>query len=271
VNLNKLKIVAAGAIIASVMSFGGSQQALASTTCTFTMVGTTMTLNSNCTTDASIIVPDGFTLDGDGYTITAVDPIGGHFLGAIIRNGGTTAHVTNLAVTASNLTDACDGDDARLRGILFDNAAGSITNNTVINVNQGMSGCQEGNGIEVRNFTTGAPQRGVTISGNTVSNYQKNGITANGAIAATILNNTVMGAGPITYIAQNGLQLGFGATGLLNDNSLSGNDYTPASYVACGILYFDAEGVRASRNMVSGNERGMCNFGKGGGQYNPNP
>ena len=33
-----------------------------------------MTLNGDCTTDATILVPNGFTLDGAGNTITAVDP-----------------------------------------------------------------------------------------------------------------------------------------------------------------------------------------------------
>ena len=37
----------------------------------------TMTLTADITTDTTIIVPDGYTLDGNGYTITAVDVAGG--------------------------------------------------------------------------------------------------------------------------------------------------------------------------------------------------
>ena len=37
------------------------------------------------------------------------------------------------------------------------------------------------------------------------------------------------------------------------------------------LLYFDADGVRASENFFHGNERNLCNFGKGGGTFNPNP
>src|SRR5947209_6191935 len=117
----------------------------------------TMTLNADCVTDHSIIVPNGFTLDGAGHTITAVDPSTApfHFVGGVIQNGGATANVTNLKVTTSNLAEVCDAGPNRLRGILFDGASGSITNNTVthINQNQGpaLSGCQEGNAIEVRN------------------------------------------------------------------------------------------------------------------------
>ena len=61
--------------------------------CSFTTSGTTMTLNGDCTTSASIIVPDGFTLDGNSFTITGVDPVGDHFRGAVVRNGGLVAHV----------------------------------------------------------------------------------------------------------------------------------------------------------------------------------
>jgi hypothetical protein len=241
--------------------------------CTFTSSGTTMTLNGDCVTDETIFVTDGWTLDGNGYSITAIDPMGGHFLGAVIKNAGATAHVTDLTVTTSGLANLCDGGNDRLRGILFDGAAGSITDNTVVNINQGASGCQEGNGIEVRNepFDKTGPDLAVTISGNTVSNYQKNGITANGSVAATIKDNIVTGAGPVNYIAQNGIQIGFGGTATIKNNTVSGNDYTPADTLACGVLYYQADGVKASGNTRFDNERDQCNFGKGGGTYNPSP
>src|SRR5690349_9308692 len=68
--------------------------------CTFTVSGTTMTLNGDCTTTASIIVPDGFTLNGAGHRITANDPFGGHFTGGIVQSGGATANVMNVTITA---------------------------------------------------------------------------------------------------------------------------------------------------------------------------
>lgn len=233
-------------------------------------VNKTSTLLADCTTDHTLHVADGWTLDGAGRTITGIDPVGGHFVGAVIANGGSSATVQNLVVTVSGLTNICDDGNNRLRGILFDDASGSILNNTVIHINQGASGCQEGNGIEVRNFTS-STQRSVTISGNTVTDYQKNGITANGAVAATITNNTVEGAGPVDYIAQNGIQVGYGATAMVVGDSVSGNNYTPKSWVACGILYYQASGVKASSNNLFANERDLCNFGKGGGQFNPTP
>jgi hypothetical protein len=233
----------------------------------------TLTLLADCVTSQTLRVPDGWTLDGDGYTITAIDPTGGHFRGAVVRNDGASAHVVNLSITASGLANVCDPGDDRLRGILFDGAAGTISNNVVTGIRQGVSGCQEGNGIEVRNapFDDTGSDLVVTIAGNVVSGYQKNGITANGSVAAFITDNQVTGDGPVAHIAQNGIQIGFGATAEVRDNAATGNDYTPASDVACGFLLFQAGGVKSSKNVFSGNERDQCNFGKGGGQYLPTP
>jgi hypothetical protein len=251
--------------------FSLKSSTLAGTPCAFTTSGTTMTLVADCTTSESILIPGTFTLDGAHHTITAVDPPDpDHFLGAVVRNGGTSANVINLNVTASGLRDACDDGDNRLRGILLDGASGSITNNTVTGVRQGTSGCQEGNSIEVRNapFSTSGTDLFVTISGNTISSYQKTGILANGSVAATITGNTVTGAGPVGYIAQNGIQIGFGATAAVKNNTVSGNFYTGPD-VACGILLYQADGVKTSSNNLFSNERDMCNFGKGGGKLNP--
>ncbi|HEY0442950.1 MAG TPA: right-handed parallel beta-helix repeat-containing protein [Candidatus Limnocylindrales bacterium] len=240
--------------------------------CIFTTTGTTMALTADCTTDHTILVPQGMTLNGNGHTITAIDPAGGHYLGAVVANAGTAASVTNVTVTTRGLQDVCDDGAGRLRGILLDGASGSITGNSAIGIKQGTnSGCQEGTGIEVRNapFAAGGTDLAVTISGNTVTDYQKTGIIANGSVAATILDNLVTGAGPVDYIAQNGIQIGFGATGTVKGNTVSRNDYTPASFVACGVLYFDADGVKASANNLFANEKNQCNFGKGGGNARP--
>src|SRR3982751_4089232 len=94
--------------------------------CSFNTSGTTMTLAADCTTTTSVIVPNGFTLEGAGHTITGVDPVGGHFAGGVIQSGGATAKVTNVKVTTSGLAEVCDAGSQRLRGILFDGASGSI-------------------------------------------------------------------------------------------------------------------------------------------------
>ncbi len=230
----------------------------ASTTCTFTTVGTTMTLDADCTTDATILILDGFTLDGDGHTITAVDPVGGHFLGAVVKNGGAEAHVTNLTVTASGLANACDGGDDRLRGILLDGAAGSITKSTVIGINQGASGCQEGNAIEVRNAPFDGTHPGtlqVEIAHNVVESYQKTGIVANGDVDVDIHHNVVGASATQENLAANSIQIGFGALGSVTHNQIDGNQWKGTSdWAATAILIYDASpGVEVSQNNIGGN------------------
>jgi predicted extracellular nuclease len=226
----------------------------------------TRTLLSDCDTSRTILVPNGWTLDGAGHSITAKDPADGHFLGAVVRNAGASANVRNLTVTASSLNNVCDDGDNRLRGILLDGASGSITGNTVVGINQGASGCQEGNAIEVRSapFDNTGVDKAVTISDNQVSDYQKGGIVANGSVNVTILRNTVQGIGPVDYIAQNGIQLAFGATGNVESNSMTDNFYTGPD-VACGLLFFDADGAKQKNNTFAGNDKDVCNFGRGGG------
>jgi hypothetical protein len=243
--------------------------------CHFTTTGDTMSLDGDCQTSSTILIPNGMTLDGNNHTITAIDPAGGHFLGAVIKNGGATASVIDLNVTASALTNVCDGGSDRLRGILSDGASGTISNNTVTGVRQGLSGCQEGNAIEARNepFSEAGPVEvgpdvNVTIWNNTVSNYQKNGITVDGAVIATVTGNVVTGDGPANYIAQNGIQIGFGGTATVRSNTVSGNDYSPRTTLACGILLYRADGVKASANNLFANQKDMCNYGKGGGNVN---
>jgi hypothetical protein len=259
----KQKLMSAGAAAALILAASAFASAA---TCSFTTVKKTMTLNADCSTTASIVIPNGITLDGAGHTITALDPAGDHFRGGILQSGGAVANVTSVTITASGLApNACDAGADRLRGILFDGASGSITNVKVLNVNQGVSGCQEGNGIEVRNFGSSPVTIRVTIDGNTVSAYQKNGITANGDTDATITNNTVEGLGPISYIAQNGIQIGFGATGMVKRNNVSGNEYTGNSTVATGILlvagpFYDSDysvGDQIDQNTISENDVGV--------------
>lgn len=87
----------------------------------------------------------------------------------------------------------------------------------------------------------------------------------NGQVSGTIDRNVVTGDGPITYIAQNGIQVGFGASAVIRENTVSGNDYTPATYVACGLLFYQATGVKQKSNVLFDNEKNICNFGRGGG------
>lgn len=252
-----------------------STQAEAFTTCVFLTTGTTMALQNDCTTDSAILVADGFTLDGNGHSITAVEPAIGSFTGAVVQNAGAVMHVTNLTLRAQLPVNPCDAGEARLRGILFFGASGTATNNRLFDISQANTfGCQEGNGIEARNFVgesmSSSDRTTVTISDNLVQRYQKTGILVGGNVDAIVTRNVVQGVGPSNVIAQNGIQIGFGATGLISANTISDNDYTPNTFVSCGILIADADGVdrKQQDNLFMDNEKDTCGFAKGG-NYEP--
>ena len=87
------RFLALGLIPATLILVAAPDSARAATTCVFDTTPSTMSLTADCTTDEPIFVPDGVTLDGQGNTITAVDPPGDHFKGGVIRNavGATEA------------------------------------------------------------------------------------------------------------------------------------------------------------------------------------
>jgi parallel beta-helix repeat protein len=235
----------------------------AETDCVFTTLGNTMVLTASCATDATLVVPNGMTLEGAGRTITARDPEGGHFLGAVIKNAGPVAHVRNLVIDTESLISACDPGapvDSRLRGIFLESASGTVVGNTVRNIRQVNSGCQEGSGIEVRNPPydgTHPGTRQVHITGNRVSAYQKTGILVVGDVDAEIYLNRVTGLGPVNFIAQNGIQVSAGARATLKLNHVEGNEYLPESTVSTGILLFGA----APQTEVALNHVDRCEVG----------
>lgn len=253
----KLSIVTLIVVTAALFPVSGERTAMASTDCIFTLTGSTMTLDGDCTTDATISIFDGVTLDGAGHTIAAVDPSGGHFVGAVVANAGLTAYVKHLTVTASGLSNVCDADANRLRGIMFEGASGSITHNTVTGINQGASGCQEGNAIEVRNAPFDGTHPGtitVEIAHNNVQDWQKTGIVANGDVDVSIHHNAVGASATQANLAANSIQLGFGAIGSVKHNNVDGNQWLGTSdFAASGILVFGADVVDVSKNNVGGN------------------
>jgi hypothetical protein len=141
---------------------------------------------------------------------------------------------------------------------LFDGASGTIRHNTVQNINQGASGCQEGNAIEVRN----APFDGmhpdtkvVEITHNVVEKYQKTGIVCNGDVNCDIRYNFVGESTTQENLAANSIQIGFGGIGNVRFNHIAGNQWMGEScFVATALLLFlPADSTVASNNNIGGN------------------
>lgn len=231
-------------------STGGHQQA--------TIEPTSVVQNSadpdTTTPEYNIILAGGSSITGVTITNLVVD---GSLLPAFFTSAGFSC---GLPIT---------GDPFDYEGVLFLNAGGTITGNTVQNVYLplGSAGCQPGNAVEVQ--TGVSLSSTVVISNNQVLNYNKNGITCNDVgTTCTITKNTVSFYSAYTdYIAPNGIQIGFGAVGTVSDNTVSGNecnvpttcgsDYVTQTQSAGILTYESGAGTRVSGNTVSGNDIGI--------------
>jgi hypothetical protein len=222
------------------------------------------------TSDAAVV-----TVPGGGLVTNGVVDIFGAPTAAQIFVQNATVTVSHITVDGANdgITD-CSIDAI---GIYYQNSSGSITDNAVRNVllPAGLQGCQNGLAINVE-ASSGMPA--VTISNNSVRNYDKNGITASGPGTAgvgpvvTVKGNTVIGLGATTVIAQNGIQVGLGATGSITSNYVADDIYTnppncsPSCTGASGILVYASAGVTVSGNTVESAQFGIVpvtdpNFG----------
>jgi hypothetical protein len=220
--------------------------------CPLSLGATRVRLEADCATESTVFIPDGYTFDGAGYTLTAVDPDGGRFLGAVLRNRGGEAHVRGVRVVAGGLTDRgnCDAAADALTGILLEGANGSIQDSEVAGVSQreARSQCQEGVAIAVRHEEGADEAVRVDVLRNTVSGYQKGGITVSGRVEVTVEGNTVDGGGPVAHIARNGITVTDGTRGRVTGNTVRGNAYTGTDFVAAGILV--AGGPRGEHPLV---------------------
>jgi hypothetical protein len=207
-------------------------------------------------TTSATCTPTGFVRDGINLTAAK---IGGTVTGTIDAAGCNIGAYNPTSVSGANIFGA------NYFGVVVRGATANVTNSLVHDIGEApLNGSQHGNAIAYIEGASG------TISGNTVSSYQKNGITVSGAgTSASVLSNVVTGQGPVSYIAQNGIQISFGATAVVRGNTVSRNWYTPTGTIACGLLVFEATGVKQQMNNLFDNEVNFCNFGRGGGSSRP--
>ena len=247
---------------------GSAARALAGagSACAFERSRGTMRLLGDCTTDRTIWIPDGVTLDGAGHTITAVDPAGDHFRGAVVENAGAAASVRSLTVTADGLANVCDAEDDRLAGIRLTDASGVVADNVVTGVVQmradgQVSECQEGWSIWVRTRAWTGRAVDVSVVGNRVDRYQKEGIFAGGAVAATIERNEVRGSGPQRIQAQYGIEVTTSVPGTVRNNQVSDNVYVgPYPAWAGGINSDRSRRLTVVGNVVTRSSAGIQLF-----------
>ena len=187
--------------------------------CAGTTSGTTFTMSADCDTTAPLTVPDGVTVDGAGHTITAHDttPASGSLNGAVLTNAGASMTIEALHIVGT--FEAVPGcGRTNLWGIYFNNASGTVSNVTVEGITES-SGCNVGRAIYA---AATAPQT-LTVTGTTVSGYQKNGVQTTGPVTLNMSGSTI---GPPAnlhgIIAQNGLFTN-GVSGTVSGNVVYGS------------------------------------------------
>jgi nitrous oxidase accessory protein NosD len=207
------------------------------------------------TSDAAVLIPPS-----GGLVMNATDIGGGAVAAQIFVENSTGVTISHLTVDGNgNALGSCG---TNLIGIYFKNSAGKITDSVARNQILGPAdeGCQIGLGIDVES-DSGA--LAVSVSNNSVHNYQKNGITASGpgtggGPAMAVTNNTVIGIGATPVIAQNGIQIGLGSTGKVTSNTVADDIYTGANAAGAGILIYASTGITVSGNSVESTQFGIA-------------
>lgn len=228
------------------------------------------------TADAPTIVPPA-----GGLIANSSDPSGGGSPVAaqiVVTAPATSVTVERLTVdgTGNQVTGCASfgGSVPLIVGIYFLNVSGTITQNAVRNQIQDTADQDCPNGLGIYAESGGGAVTTVTISNNTVRNYQQNGITANGfgdgsaGPAATITNNTVPGTGATATSGKNGIQIGFGATGQITGNTTIQDIYALSSNngdAGVGILVFASSGITVSNNVVGNTQFGIVTESAGPG------
>jgi hypothetical protein len=199
------------------------------------------------TNDAAVVTPPSTGLVQNGSDI-----FGNAVAAQIFVENATGVTISHLTVDGSN--NQLSGCSINPIGIYYQNSSGTITDDVTRNqiMDPADQGCQVGLAINVES-NSGSPA--VTVSDNSVRNYDKNGITASGpgngpGPNVTITANTVIGLGATSVTAQNGIQIGYGASGKVTGNYVADDIYTGPTYGSSGILIYASVGITVSSNVV---------------------
>ncbi len=221
--------------------------------------------------------PSQVVIQPASVTNNAVSPSGAPQEGIIYVEGVTGVTIANLtvdgSVASSSITSCGSSTLGKYIGVLLNGASGTVEDTTIMNLYQAspsLYGCQDSAGAGIYVETPASGLSAVTVYDNTVTNYQKGGIVCNFAgSSCTITGNTVSPLPAATAAnAPNGIQIGYGATGTVSGNTVSGNVCTIPTCLSSnmitsagpsvGILLYETSGtVPISGNTVTGNDAGI--------------
>jgi len=243
-------------------------------------ISKSLTLSGDSTgnNDAAIVTPPAGGFKANATEFGGSFPSAAQILVAGYSNGSPVSpspvvKINNIIVDAAN--NGLAGCSTDIVGFFYQDASGTLNHVTARNQqNDAPSdrGCQNGLGVFVESDGSGTPYT-VTVQNSSVHNYQKNGITGDGyGTTLNILSNNIQGYGPTDVIAQNGIQISDGATGKVTGNTVTDDFYTPNSYSASGILFYDSlNGISStpiSQNQVANTNLAVVLFYDG--NSNPN-
>jgi hypothetical protein len=229
----------------------------------------TYTLTEDCDTFSTVNVPNGWTIDGTGHSLTAHEDVTRpNFQGPIISSatgddsGPAELHLANLEITTDFSGQNSGGT---LVGVKYDRAGGSVSNVSIDGVTHG-NGVQEGHALWVRNRdaagSTAVPRAELTVDDLTVTDYQKSGVIFDGNLEFTMSNSFVGSNGdidgePIVNTASNSIQVSRKAQGSITDSEIHLNEYDNESgdgSAATAVLVYNAKGVELARNVITGGD-----------------
>jgi hypothetical protein len=236
---------------------------------------------SATTTCLTVPVVNQNGIDGIHTVTAAVVATSGSTISTVGSGCDVGVFVPN---TASDVTITATISGETMAGVFADGDASpattsaqnvTVTGSTISTIgDQPFDGVQYGWGVFFSNGVTGS------ITGNTISDYQKGGIVVFD-FSGPVSDNTVTGLGPVKFIAQNGIQLGypegspenyyFPSTNVANvaGNTVSKNIYTegfaPPGFVSTGVLLYASTGtvgewtsVLEPSNTVFSNQCNVC-------------
>ena len=212
------------------------------------------------TTGTPTITSPAGGLVANSTSLSSGNPIAAQIL---IQGAPGLSNVSNLSVDGSgNNVTGCS--PPTIIGIYYQNSSGTVNHVATRNQLQDPNdqGCQNGLGIFVQSGNSGTST--VTVSASSVHSYQKNGITGNETgTTITVTGNTVAGLGPTSGAAENGIQIGFGATGKIQNNTAIDDIWAPDTFTdpgdaAAGILIYASPNVITSGNTVGNTQFGIA-------------
>jgi hypothetical protein len=223
-----------------------------------------------------ISISKNIILNGSGKDVTKIVSPPVLATSFTTKKAVVLAHDTDNVVIKNITVDGAGlgNGNYQFTGIGFHRAGGTIDSVEVKGMHETPAvGTQHGASIYAWNDS--CTTRNISVTNCIIHDYQKAGIVLNGeATNAIVTKNIITGLGPVPFIAQNGIQLGFGASGIIDSNIVSGNVWTgtyggsndpitdPNSDASAGILfYLPGSSAGAYHNTLTGNQFGIAAVG----------